>query len=732
MVDRARMVRALEQNMKQVVQNYRTGELMLDDIPTPASRPDGLLVRTVASAVSAGTEKSKVDLARKSLVGKAMARPDQVRKVLDTLKREGIVNTYNKVRNKLDSLSPLGYSAAGRVVAVGEGCEGFAVGDPVACAGAGYANHAELLWVPANLCARIPDGVSFEDAAFSTIGAIALQGVRQAEVRFGETVVVIGLGLIGQLAVQLLRASGCRVIGVDIDPWKVELAGQHGIDLALLRSADVVGQTCRLTDGRGADAIIITAAAPDNDPVVLAGQLARDRAHVVIVGDVPLDVPRSPYYEKELDVRLSRSYGPGRYDRRYEEKGLDYPIGYVRWTENRNLQAFLRALEAKQVSVAKLITHRVPLLEAERAYDLMAGTIQERFLGVVLQYPEAALPPPRVIATPNVPTVRSGANVSFIGAGSFAGGTLIPILKSLPGVTLSKVCTASGLTARDAAIRHGFMASVSEPDDILSDDETDIVFVATRHDMHAALAAEALRQGKAVFVEKPLALDREQLDAVLAAAEHNPRLTVGFNRRFSPHTAQVRRALSGAGALVIQIRVNAGPIPADNWVHDPASGGGRLLGEVCHFIDLAQALAGARIKRVYAAAIGLPDPASRLRDNLCVSLELTDGSVASIAYTSSGDVAFGKERIEVFGGGVAAVIDDFRVTTVTRGGRARQLKTKQDKGHAEEIRRFMVMATTGGPLPIGLADLRSASLGTIAALESLTLGAPVELQEHRA
>ncbi|HEX2688849.1 MAG TPA: Gfo/Idh/MocA family oxidoreductase, partial [Kofleriaceae bacterium] len=504
--------------MKQVVQNYRTGELKLDDVPAPASRPGGLLVRTVASVVSAGTEKTKVDLARKSLVGKAMARPDQVRKVLDTLKREGLVSTYNKVRNKLDSLSPLGYSAAGRVVAVGEGCEGFTVGDAVACAGAGYANHAELLWVPSNLCARIPDGVAFEEAAFSTIGAIALQGVRQAEVQFGETVVVIGLGLIGQLAVQLLRASGCRVIGVDIDSWKVELAQQHGIDLALLRGADVVGQTYQLTDGRGADAIIITAAAPDNDPVVLAGELARDRAHVVIVGAVPLDVPRSPYYEKELDVRLSRSYGPGRYDRRYEEKGLDYPIGYVRWTENRNLHAFLRALETKQVSAAKLITHRVPLLEAERAYDLVAGTIQERFLGVVLKYPEAAPPPPRVIATPGVRADRSAATVGFIGAGSFAGSMLIPILKSLPGVTLTKVCTASGLTARDAAIRHGFAASVSEPEDILSDDATDVVFIATRHDTHAALAAQALRRGKAEFVEKPLALDRDHLDAVLAAA----------------------------------------------------------------------------------------------------------------------------------------------------------------------------------------------------------------------
>lgn len=713
--------------MKQVVQNFRTGALALEQVPSPSPRPGGLLVRTVASAVSAGTEKTKVELARKSLIGKAIARPDQVRQVLDTLKKEGLVNTFNKVRNKLDRLSPLGYSAGGRVVAVGDGCEGFAVGDAVACAGAGYANHAELLWVPSNLCTKIPEGVAFEEAAFSTIGAIALQGVRQSEAQFGETVVVIGLGLIGLLTVQLLRSSGCRVIGVDVDPWKVELAQQHGADLALLRSEDVVGQTYRLTDGRGADAVIITAAAPDNDPIVLAGNLARDRAHVVIVGAVPIDVPRTPFYEKELDVRLSRSYGPGRYDRNYEEKGLDYPVGYVRWTENRNMQAFLRALETKQVSLAKLITHRVPLDDVERAYDLVSGMVKERFLGVVLQYPDDSPPLPRVIPTPGVRRTRKAANVGFIGAGSFAGGTLIPILKSLPQVTLSTVCTASGLTARDMAVRHGFMASVGDPDDVLRDDATNVVFIATRHDTHASLAAQALRSGKAVFVEKPLALTREQLDEVLAAADDNDQLMVGFNRRFSPHTARVRGALAGAGALVINIRVNAGPIPADSWVHDPAAGGGRLLGEVCHFVDLAQAIAGARIRRVYTASIGFPDPASRLRDNLCVNLELTDGSIASIAYTSAGDVALGKERVEVFGGGVSAVIDDFRTTTLVRNGRTEKLATKQDKGHIKELTGFIQMVTAGGPPPISIAEIRSASLATIAALESLSLGMPLEI-----
>lgn len=714
--------------MKQVVQNYRTGELSLEDVPSPALRPGGLLVRTVASAVSAGTEKSKVELARKNLLGKAMARPDQVRKVLDTLKKEGVVQTFNKVRNKLESLSPLGYSAAGRVIAVGDGANGFAVGDAVACAGAGYANHAELIWVPANLSVKLPEGVAFADAAFTTIGAIALQGVRQAEAAFGETVAVIGLGLIGQLAIQLLRACGCRVVGIDVDRWKVELATHTGADLALAREDDVVARAHALTDGRGVDAVIITAAAPDNDPLVLAGELARDRAHVVVVGAVPLDIPRSPYYEKELDVRLSRSYGPGRYDRAYEEKGLDYPVGYVRWTENRNMEAFVRAIATRQVSLEKLITHRVPLAEVERAYDLIAGTRAECFLGVVLQYPEDT-PLPPTVPTPGARPRGGGGGigVGLIGAGSFAGGTLLPILKGLPGVTLDKVCSASGLSARDLAVRHGFTHAVGAPSEIFEDPAIGAVVIATRHDSHAALAAAALRAGKAVFVEKPLALTRAQLDEVLAAARDNPALTVGFNRRFSPHTAHVRRAFEGMGGLVIDIRVNAGPIATDSWLHDPDVGGGRLIGEGCHFVDLAQAITGARVHRVYAAGLGLPDPASRLRDNFTLTLQLTDGSVATIVYTAKGDMALGKERIEVFGGGMSAVIDDFRTTTVVRRGKPEQVKTRQDKGHAEELARFVQAVAHGAPPPISLADVRAASLATLAAAESLATGMPVEV-----
>jgi predicted dehydrogenase/threonine dehydrogenase-like Zn-dependent dehydrogenase len=714
--------------MRQVVQNFRDGELYVDDVPSPALRPGGVLVATEYSIVSAGTERSKVDLARKNLVAKAIARPDQVRKVLATVRREGLQATYHKVMNKLDALAPLGYSTSGRVVGVGAGCEQFAVGDLVACGGAGYANHAELVWIPGNLCAAVPAGVDPAEAAFATIGAIALHGVRQAEVRLGETVVVIGLGLLGQLTVQLLTASGCRVIGVDVDPWKLELARKAGAERALLRGDDVVAHTLGATRGRGADAVVITAATANNDPFVLAGELARDRAHVVLVGAVPIEIPRSPYYEKELDVRLSRSYGPGRYDAQYEEKGLDYPIGYVRWTENRNMEAFLDAVAGKQVRLADVLTHRFALDDAERAYDLLANG-GERFLAIALSYPGKPAPPAReTIASARLATSRGQVRVGFVGAGSFAGGTLIPLLAELRGVTLATVCTASGLSARDTAVRHSFAASASDPAAVFADPEINAVVIATRHDSHAALARAALAHDKAVFVEKPLALSRDELADVVAAARKNPALMVGFNRRFSPHTERVRRAFADrAGALVVMIRVNAGPIPAASWIHDPAVGGGRLLGEGCHFVDLAGAIVGARPKRVHAIGVGSADIASRLRDNFTITIEYGDGSIATILYTSKGDPAAGKERVEVFGDGVAAVIDDFHTSTITRGGATDRHRGKQDKGHRDQLVRFAAMVALGGAPPIPLADLEASSLATIAALESLSLGTPIEV-----
>ncbi|HEY6039886.1 MAG TPA: zinc-binding dehydrogenase, partial [Kofleriaceae bacterium] len=452
--------------MKQVVQSLRTGILAVEEVPAPLTRAGGVLVQTIASVVSSGTERAKVELARKNLIAKAAARPDQVRKVLATLRTEGVRATYQKIRNKLDALSPLGYSAAGRIVAVGDACDAYAVGDLVACAGAGYANHAELIWVPVNLCARIPERVAPEQAAFTTLGAIALHGVRQAEAKLGETVAVIGLGLLGQLAVQLLRASGCRVVGIDLDAWKVELARDLGCDLALQRDDDVVQRTRSVTAGRGVDAVIITAAASSNDPIVLAGELARERAHVVIVGDVSADIPRTPYYEKELDVRMSRSYGPGRYDKAYEDKGLDYPIGYVRWTEQRNMEAFLAALADQRVQIARLITHRIPIADAVRAYEVIG---EPRSLGVVLSYSDEPSRAP--VITPGHRRTPATARVGLIGAGSFAGSTLLPLLREMPNVALAKVCTASGTSARDLAIRHGIAEAVSTVEEILADSE---------------------------------------------------------------------------------------------------------------------------------------------------------------------------------------------------------------------------------------------------------------------
>ncbi|HEY0254219.1 MAG TPA: bi-domain-containing oxidoreductase, partial [Kofleriaceae bacterium] len=498
-----------------------------------------------------------------------------------------------------------------------------------------------------------------------------------------------------QLTVQLLRASGCRVIGVDIDPWKV---ARSECDLAIERSDRVVARVMALTGRRGVDAVIITASATSNDPVVLAGELARDRAHVVIVGAVPAEIPRSPYYEKELDVRMSRSYGPGRYDRAYEDKGVAYPIGYVRWTEQRNLEAVLEAIAAKRIDVEKLITHRIPIAEATRAYDLVGSASS---LGIVLTYPTEPSHAPAVIGTAKAAPLRLGV----IGAGNFAGGVLLPILAEMPQVTFHSICTASGTRAKELGTRYGFGRAVGSVDEILDDREVTAVLIATRHDQHARLAERALAAGKAVFVEKPLALDRNELARVFAAGTP----MVGFNRRFSPHTTRVVAAFEGA--RMIQIRVNAGALAADHWSHDD---GGRILGEGCHFIDLAQTLAAAPITRVFA---------SGRRDDAVVTLDFGNGSLATIAYTAGGDASTGKERVEVFGGGVTAVIDDFKVTTIGK----HRWSTAQDKGHREELERFISTVTHGAPPPIARDELYRSSLASIAVLEALATGAPIVL-----
>ncbi|HXG64051.1 MAG TPA: bi-domain-containing oxidoreductase [Blastocatellia bacterium] len=708
--------------MKQVVQNYRTGELKVEELPPPALKPGGVLVRTAFSLISAGTERAIVETAQSSLVGKARERPDLVRQVIDTFRREGLRSTYEKVKAKLNQVKPLGYSAAGVVAAVGRDVQEFQVGDRVACAGGGYATHAEVIFVPKNLCCKLPDNASLEAACYTTVGAIALQGVRQADARLGETVAVIGLGLVGQLTVQLLKAAGCRVLGIDIDKAACELGLKSGAELVASDDASARAACDRLTDGRGADCVIVTASAKSSGPVELAGHLARDRARVVIVGLVGMDVPRHSYYAKELDLRLSRSYGPGRYDPEYEEKGHDYPIGYVRWTEKRNMEAFLQLVAAGRIHTDLLTTHRFKVEDAADAYHLILGERGERYCGVVLQYPDDGQPLAYTVKAHRAKGVATGElGIGFIGAGNFARGVLLPIVRRSAKVKLTGIATATGVSAGNTAEQFGFAYSTTDYARILDDEQTHCVFIATRHDSHAALAAEALRRGKAVFVEKPLATTEEGLREVIAAArESNGLLMVGYNRRFAPIAREIHeRFRDRSGPMTVTYRVNAGQMPAGHWALDPVEGGGRIIGEVCHFVDFVQFLTGALPVRVSAAAMPQVTKAGYVDDSAIISMSMADGSIASIVYTASGNSSVAKEYVEIFCDRNVATIDDFKAGQfISHSKKAKVGGGAQDKGHAAEIAAFLEAARGQADAPISLESLAATSLACLAIVES--------------
>lgn len=710
--------------MKQVVQNYRTGELKVEELPPPALRPGGVLVRTAYSLISAGTERTTVETAQSSLVGKAKERPDLVRQVFDTFKREGLRSTYEKVVSKLNQMKPLGYSASGMVIGVGRDVTEFRVGDRVACAGGGYASHAEVIFVPKNLCAKLPEGATLEAASYSTVGAIALQGVRQADTRLGETVAVIGLGLVGQLTVQILKAAGCQVIGIDIDPAACELAKRSGADVVARDEAAARAACLGLTDGHGADCVLVTAGTKSSDPVRLAGELARDRARVVVVGLVGMDVPRHIYYNKELELRLSRSYGPGRYDPAYEEKGNDYPIGYVRWTEKRNLEAFLRLVAEGRVNTGLLTTHRFDVARANAAYELILNR-KERCCGVVLQYPDADKPPVIGASGAAVKAASDELGVSFIGAGNFARGVLLPIIKRAEKVKLMTVATATGLSAKNTGAQFGFATATTDYQEVLDDTGSPVVFIATRHDSHAGLVAEALRRGKAVFVEKPLATTAEGLrEVVQAARESDGLLMVGFNRRFAPLAREVKAKYAARTApMTIIYRVNAGQVPPEHWTHDQSEGGGRIIGEVCHFVDFVSYLTDALPASVSAAAVPAQQRGGYLDDSTVISLTMTDGSIASIIYTASGDPTVPKEQIEVFCERAVAAIDDFKSGTfVAERKRVKLGGGAQDKGHAAEIAAFFEAARGRTTAPIPLESLVATTLATFAIVEAAKSG----------
>lgn len=720
--------------MKQILQNLKTGAVTVADVPAPTVQRGRVLVRTVASLISAGTERMKVELGRKSLLGKARARPDLVRQVVRKAQQEGVVNAYNAVRAKLEQEAPLGYSAAGVVAGVGPEVSGFRVGDRVACAGHPFAAHAELLSVPQNLCVPLPAEVSFEAGAFGTLGAIALQGVRLAEPTLGEACVVVGLGLLGQLTVQLLKANGCRVFGIDVDEGRVALARAAGADDGCTPDAETAGRVAAWTRGRGADAVLVTAATRSNQPIELAGEVSRLKGRVVAVGLVGMDVPREIFYERELTLKVSMSYGPGRYDVEYEERGHDYPFAYVRWTEARNIEAFLDMVAAGRVHVEQLITHRFPVAEGARAYELIAGEPTEPHLGVLLEYPHE-----RELATrielPAPSSKRTGAatqdvvRVGLIGAGSYARKFLLPQLQAA-GAEFHAIASASGVSARDTGARYGFRYCVSHAGEVLNDPVVNLVVIATRHDTHARLAAAALRSGRHVFVEKPLALDEAELtDVIEAATQSEAQLFVGFNRRFAPLARRAREFFADARVpLSIVYRVNAGRISRDHWTQDELTGGGRIIGEVCHFIDLMQFLTGAAPVRVFAESVAAQSREIVDEDSIVITLRFADGSNGTIAYLAEGDTALPKERIEIFGAGRSFVLDDFRRATSYQQGRASETKLRaQDKGQAAEVRALCALVRAGTPAPIPLAELVATTRATFRIRESLRTGTPCAL-----
>jgi predicted dehydrogenase/threonine dehydrogenase-like Zn-dependent dehydrogenase len=695
--------------MKQITQRLKNGRIEVMEVPAPVLAPEGVLVDVRASLLSPGTERSTVEAARRGLVGKARARPDQARQVIEKARRDGVRATLDAVRTRLDQPSALGYSTAGIALEVGARVTELRPGDRVACAGGGYAVHAELNYVPGNLCVRLPSPVSFEAGAFGTIGSIALHGVRQAEARIGERVAVIGLGLVGQLTCRILRAAGCEVVGVDVIADLVDHARVAGVTAAYPRSELDIRDLPLAA--RECDAIILTAATGSDDPVELAGALARDRGRVVVLGDVGMALPRSSYYGKELELRLSRSYGPGRYDRAYEERGLDYPIGYVRWTERRNLEAFVTLQAEGRVAVDDLITARIPVEEAAEAYDrLVNGSTSP--LGLVLTYKPSA-PDHVSTTTARPPRSRSSPTVGVIGAGSFSQRVLIPALRDA-GFTLSLVASASGLTAIGAAERFGF-ARGATPDEVIAANELDVVCIASRHGSHAEYAIRALEQGHGVFVEKPPALSLEELDRLREASQDKV-LQVGFNRRFAPLAIAMREhVVSDEHPIEFLCRVAGGRLPADHWLNDPDEGGGRLLGEGCHFVDLACWFMGGLPTSVSAS---VPQSADQLAlaQRFSITLTFPNESIATITYGSESAPSIEKEYLEAHSAGVSATLHDFQRLELRGRGRDRPLRDRgRDKGHRAQMlafRRALDGELPGGPDPL---DTMAVTLRALAA-----------------
>jgi predicted dehydrogenase/threonine dehydrogenase-like Zn-dependent dehydrogenase len=725
--------------MKQIAQNYKSGELAVLDVPAPVCRPGGVLVRSLFSLISTGTEMMKVSEASMSMVGMARARPDQVRKVLDTVQQQGVLSAYKKVMNRLDSFTPLGYSLCGVVTEVGRGAEEFKVGQLVAAAGNEHALHAEYNWVPVNLCAAVPPGVLPEHAAFSTVASIAMHGVRRAEVQLGETAAVIGLGLVGQIVVRLLIAAGIRVVGIDPVEDRCRLAEKAGATLCSSPADEgmnaVLRELAAITSGRGADHVFLTAGGSTNQPVEAAVKLARDRARVIDIGKMKLDLPWNAYYEKELDVRFSRSYGPGRYDDHYELEGIDYPAGYVRWTEKRNLESFLDLVARNEVEVATLISGVFPIANAAQVYaDLKSGELKA--VGVLLEYPAVAEDAPAPATSRVLPAAKTSSPrrasagkaqvaVGFIGAGNYASSMLLPNLVKVTTARLAHVATTRPLSAANAQRRFGFTTGSTTADAVLEDSSLDAIFIVTRHQTHAELVCRALATGKAVFVEKPLALTYDEVDKIVEAIETtgNDRLMVGFNRRFAPLLVQMKKDFgTGNGSSVTRYLVNAGPLAADSWYLNEEAEGSRFTGEGGHFVDTLSWWADSLPDSVYA--VQGPE-----KGDIQATVRFQNGSTGTITYVTGGNSRYPKETLDAAAGGRSARLDNFSQAAVWVGRHRSTARSRggQDKGQRAELEHFIEACRTGGPMPISAESLVATTRATLAVGVSMLRGLPERL-----
>ncbi len=718
--------------MQAILMDMKTGQLALQEAPVPELRAGGILVSTAFSAISVGTELSLIETGKKSLIGKAMARPDLVRQVLDYARKNGLASAYQKTKARLESLTPLGYSCSGTVLAVGDNATEFRVGDRVACAGAGYASHSEINFVPRNLAVKIPDGVSLEAASLATIGAIAMQGVRQAQLAVGETVVVVGAGLVGILTIQIARAAGCRVIAIDKNAERAAQALTLGAHFAFSASESDLAERVRECSRYGADAALVTASSESSDPVELAATVLRDRGRIVIVGTVGLGVSRAAMYNKELSLTLSRSYGPGRYDPQYEELGQDYPIGYVRWTERRNMEAFLDLIANQSIRIEGLIGNRRAFQDGPRAYEELKNSPTYT---VLLEYPGASLPTRSVIAVPQaVAPVQGDIRVACIGAGTFARGVLFPALRSMSGVQLHSVATSSGTSAVSAVKSFGFRAGQS-PQELLNDPTSQIVFVLSRNDSHARYVQTAIERRQPLFVEKPLVVSRDEMQTVIAAYDEQsaagraPFVMVGFNRRFAPATDAIGELFAKRREpLVMHVRVNAGFLPSDHWTQH-SSQGGRIVGEFCHFLDWARFLAGSEIRTIHATAI--PDQGRYHRDNFAVTATFADGSIGNFLYLANGDKSLSKEYYEVFSGGAVARLTDFRSLELTGNGKTRRIDCRGDKGHKRELELTFSALRSGGPAPIPFQQILEVTEATFCVEDSINTGLPVAVNPRK-